>query len=69
MDFEFDEDQRLLQQLVRETVAKARSLPEDQLWATFQELGWLAAEPVELATETCSDPSAAGWRRSVTAIV
>ena len=28
MQFEFDEDQRLLQQLVRETVAKSRSLPE-----------------------------------------
>ncbi|RAY17051.1 acyl-CoA dehydrogenase [Actinomadura craniellae] len=49
MQFEFDEDQRLLQQLVRETVAKARSLPEDQLWAKYQELGWLEAPPVELA--------------------
>ncbi len=28
MQFEFDEDHRLLQQLVRETVAKSRSLPE-----------------------------------------
>jgi len=49
VDFELDEDQRFLQQLVRETVAKSRSQPEDQLWATYQELGWLAAEPVELA--------------------
>ena len=49
MEFELDEDQRLLQQLVRETVAKARTQPEDQLWATYQELGWLEAPPVELA--------------------
>ncbi|MGA2830873.1 MAG: acyl-CoA dehydrogenase [Streptosporangiaceae bacterium] len=49
MEFEFDEDQRLLQQLVRETVAKSRTLPEQQLWATYQDLGWLEAPPVELA--------------------
>ena len=49
MDFEFDSDQRLLQQSVRETVAKSRSLPEDQLWATYLELGWLEATGVELA--------------------
>jgi hypothetical protein len=49
VEFEFDEDQRLLQQLARETVAKSRSLPEDQLWATYRELGWLEAPPVELA--------------------
>jgi Acyl-CoA dehydrogenase, C-terminal domain len=49
VDFEFDEDQRLLQQLVRETVAKSRSLPPDQLWATYQKLGWLEAPPLELA--------------------
>jgi hypothetical protein len=49
MEFEFDEDQRLLQQLVRETVAKSRTLPEQQLWATYQNLGWLEAPPVELA--------------------
>jgi hypothetical protein len=49
MDFEFDEDQRLLQQMVRETVARSQSLPEDRLWATYQELGWLEAPPVELA--------------------
>lgn len=49
MEFEFDEDQRLLQRLVRETVAKTRSQPEKQLWATYRELGWLEAPPVELA--------------------
>ncbi|WP_406333414.1 acyl-CoA dehydrogenase family protein [Streptomyces sp. NBC_00203] len=49
MEFEFDEDQRLLQRMVRETVAKSRSLPEKQLWATYLELGWLEAGPVELA--------------------
>lgn len=49
MEFEFDEDQRLLQQMVRETVAKARALPEDQLWKTYLDLGWLEAPPVELA--------------------
>ncbi|MBE1535496.1 acyl-CoA dehydrogenase family protein [Actinomadura algeriensis] len=49
MEFEFDEDQRLLQQMVRETVAKSRSRPEDELWAAYRELGWLDAPPVELA--------------------
>ena len=49
MEFEFDEDQQLLQRLVRETVTKSRSLPEEQLWATYLELGWLEAPPVELA--------------------
>lgn len=49
VEFEFDEDQRLLQRLVRETVAKSRSQPPDQLWATYLELGWLEAPPVELA--------------------
>ena len=49
MEFEFDEDQQLLQRLVRETVTKSRSLPEDQLWTTYRELGWLEAPPVELA--------------------
>jgi hypothetical protein len=49
VEFEFDEDQRLLQQLVRETVTKSRSLPAEQLWSTYQELGWLEAPPVELA--------------------
>lgn len=49
MEFEFDEDQQLLQRMVRETVAKSRSLPEEQLWATYLELGWLEAPPVELA--------------------
>jgi len=49
VEFEFDEDQRLLRQSVRETVTKSRSLPEDQLWATYLRLGWLEAPPVELA--------------------
>jgi hypothetical protein len=49
VEFEFDEDQRLLQQSVRETLAKTRSLPEDQQWSTYLELGWLEAPPVELA--------------------
>ncbi|MFF3371833.1 acyl-CoA dehydrogenase family protein [Streptomyces sp. NPDC002680] len=49
MEFEFDEDQRMLQRVVRETVAKSRALPEDQLWSIYLELGWLEAPPVELA--------------------
>jgi hypothetical protein len=49
VEFEFDEDQRLLQQMVRETVAKSRSQSEEQLWKTYQELGWLETPPVELA--------------------
>lgn len=49
MDFEFDEDQRLLQQMVRETVTKSRSLSEEELWAQYRDLGWLEAPPVELA--------------------
>jgi hypothetical protein len=49
VEFELDEDQRLLRQLVRETTARARSQPEDQLWSTYQNLGWLEAPPVELA--------------------
>jgi alkylation response protein AidB-like acyl-CoA dehydrogenase len=49
VEFEFDEDQRLLQQSVRETLAKTRALPEEELWATYTELGWLEAPPVELA--------------------
>ena len=48
MEFEFDEDQRLLRQVVRETVARSRSRPADQLWQTYQDLGWLEAPPVEL---------------------
>ena len=39
----------MFQQLVRKTVAKARTLPEDQLWATYREVGWLEAPPLELA--------------------
>jgi hypothetical protein len=49
VEFEFDDDQRMFQQLVRKTVAKSRSLPEDRLWATYLELGWLETPPVELA--------------------
>ena len=49
MEFELDEDQQLLQQVVRETVARSRSQTPDQLWRTYQDLGWLEAPPVELA--------------------
>ena len=49
MEFVFNEEQRLLQQAARETLAKTRGVPEDQLWATYLELGWLEAPPVELA--------------------
>ena len=49
MQFEFDEDQLLLRQAVRETLAKTRALPEAELWATYLGLGWLEAPPVELA--------------------
>jgi hypothetical protein len=49
VEFEFDEDQRLLQQSVRETLSKVKEQPADQLWATYAELGWAEAPPVELA--------------------
>ena len=49
MEFEFDEDQLMFQQLVRATVAKTRPLPEPRLWATYLELGWLETPPIELA--------------------
>ncbi|MBO2447659.1 hypothetical protein J4573_11215 [Actinomadura barringtoniae] len=49
MDLEFDDDQRLLQQSVRETLKRSRSEPEKRLWSRYQELGWLDAPPVELA--------------------
>ena len=49
MEFDFDEDQLLLRQTVRETLAKTRTLPDDELWATYTGLGWLEAPPVELA--------------------
>ena len=48
MEFEFDADQLLLRQAVRETLAKTRTLPEDELRATYLGLGWLEAPPVEL---------------------
>jgi hypothetical protein len=49
VEFEFDEDQRLLQQSVRETLEKVKDQPQDKLWATYTELGWAEAPPVELA--------------------
>ena len=49
MEFEFDKDQLMFQQLVRRTVAKTRALPEEKLWATYLELGWMEAPPIELA--------------------
>lgn len=49
VEFEFDEDQRLLRQSVRETLAKTRSLTDDEQWSTYTALGWLEAPPVELA--------------------
>jgi hypothetical protein len=39
VQFEFDEDQLLLRQAVRETLAKSRALPETELWATYIGLG------------------------------
>ncbi|MCQ9179714.1 acyl-CoA dehydrogenase [Streptomyces sp. IBSBF 2953] len=49
MEFEPDEDQRLLRRSVRETVAKVRGRPEGQQWDTYVRLGWLEAPPLELA--------------------
>jgi alkylation response protein AidB-like acyl-CoA dehydrogenase len=49
VEFEFDEDQRLLAQAVRETLAKTSGQPAEARWATYLELGWLEAPPVELA--------------------
>jgi alkylation response protein AidB-like acyl-CoA dehydrogenase len=49
VEFEFDQDQLLLRQSVRETLAKTGALPADELWATYTALGWLEAPPVELA--------------------
>ncbi|WP_416969712.1 acyl-CoA dehydrogenase family protein [Streptomyces sp. 4F14] len=48
MEFELDEEQRLLRRTVRETVAKVRERPEDQQWQTYRDLGWLEAPPFEL---------------------
>ncbi|MFC4503480.1 MULTISPECIES: acyl-CoA dehydrogenase family protein [Streptomyces] len=48
MEFELDDDQRLLRRTVRETVAKVRGRPEDQQWDTYLRLGWLEAPPLEL---------------------
>ena len=49
MEFELDEEQRLLRRSVRETVAKVRGRPEEQQWDTYLRLGWLEAPPLELA--------------------
>ncbi|MBW8486385.1 acyl-CoA dehydrogenase family protein [Actinomadura parmotrematis] len=49
MDLEFDDEQRLLQESVRETLGKLRGRPEDELWAAYRKLGWTEAPPVELA--------------------
>ncbi|KAK1184951.1 acyl-CoA dehydrogenase family protein [Streptomyces sp. NBS 14/10] len=49
MEFELDEEQRLLRRTVRETVAKVCAQPEDRQWQTYLELGWLEAPPLELA--------------------
>ncbi|MET8976603.1 acyl-CoA dehydrogenase family protein [Streptomyces sp. NPDC004539] len=49
MEFELDEEQRLLRRTVRETVAKVRERPERQQWETYLSLGWLDAPPLELA--------------------
>ncbi|MET9830830.1 acyl-CoA dehydrogenase family protein [Streptomyces sp. NPDC006385] len=49
MEFELDEEQRMLRRTVRETVAKVRARPEDRQWETYLKLGWLEAPPLELA--------------------
>ena len=49
MEFELDEEQRMLRRTVRETVAKVRSQPQDRQWETYRSLGWLEAPPLELA--------------------
>ncbi|MFI1049855.1 acyl-CoA dehydrogenase family protein [Streptomyces griseoruber] len=49
MEFELDDEQRLLRRTVRETVAKVRGRPEREQWATYLRLGWLEAPPLELA--------------------
>ncbi len=49
MEFELDEEQRMLRRTVRETVAKVRGRSEEQQWETYLRLGWLEAPPLELA--------------------
>ncbi|MET9968977.1 acyl-CoA dehydrogenase family protein [Streptomyces sp. NPDC006356] len=49
MEFELDEEQRMLRRAVRETVAKVRAQPAERQWETYLELGWLEAPPLELA--------------------
>ncbi|MEV7015982.1 acyl-CoA dehydrogenase family protein [Streptomyces sp. NPDC093991] len=48
MEFELDEEQRMLRRTVRETVAKVRPQPEERQWETYRSLGWLEAPPLEL---------------------
>ncbi|MEU1180351.1 acyl-CoA dehydrogenase family protein [Streptomyces sp. NPDC005820] len=49
MEFELDDEQRLLRRTVREAVAKVRGRPEREQWETYLRLGWLEAPPLELA--------------------
>ncbi|MFF0224092.1 acyl-CoA dehydrogenase family protein [Streptomyces sp. NPDC004629] len=48
VEFELDEEQRMLRRTVRETVAKVRPQPVDRQWETYRKLGWLEAPPLEL---------------------
>ncbi|MEU5755928.1 acyl-CoA dehydrogenase family protein [Streptomyces sp. NPDC047829] len=48
MEFELDEEQRMLRRTVRETVAKVRTQGEGRQWETYCSLGWLEAPPLEL---------------------
>ncbi|MER6523811.1 acyl-CoA dehydrogenase family protein [Streptomyces sp. NPDC001508] len=48
MEFELDEEQRMLRRTVRETVAKMRPQPADRQWETYRKLGWLEAPALEL---------------------
>lgn len=49
MEWELDEEQRMLRRTVRETIAKVRTQPENRQWETYLKLGWLEAPPLELA--------------------
>ncbi|WP_416980023.1 acyl-CoA dehydrogenase family protein [Streptomyces sp. T028] len=49
MEFELDDEQRLLRRTARETVAKVRGRPEREQWETYLRLGWLEAPPLELS--------------------
>jgi alkylation response protein AidB-like acyl-CoA dehydrogenase len=48
VEFELDEEQRMLRRTVRETVAKVRTQGEERQWDTYRALGWLEAPPLEL---------------------